>query len=82
MWRDNRYDLTISDLKMPGVSGQQFYERLTTAFPNLDSQWIFMTGDVIGDKSQDFIKGHNIACLAKPLSLTDLRATVHKVIHN
>jgi len=81
-WRDNRYDLTISDLKMPGVSGQQFYERLTTAFPNLDARWIFMTGDVIGDRSQDFIKGHNIACLPKPLSLTDLRATVHKVVNN
>lgn len=82
MWRTNRYDLTISDLKMPGVSGQQFYERLTTTFPNLDARWIFMTGDVIGDRSQDFIQGHNITCLPKPLSLADLRAAVHTIINN
>ena len=41
----NRYDLIISDWKMPGVNGQQLHQRLMSIDPAATRRMIFMTGD-------------------------------------
>src|SRR5439155_20543118 len=49
------YDLTLCDWKMPGLNGQQVYERLRLSNPALSERLIFVTDDVINHKTQQFL---------------------------
>jgi signal transduction histidine kinase len=72
----NRYDLLVCDQKMPGLSGSQLYQRLQIDDPKLADRFLFMTGDIMGDNFQEFLKESRRQCLTKPFSLTQLRTTV------
>lgn len=72
----NRYDLALCDWKMPGLSGRAVYEQLQTVNPEMCQRMIFITGDVINERTQNFLKSENRACLSKPFSLAEFRAAV------
>jgi signal transduction histidine kinase len=74
------YDLTLCDWKMPGLSGEQVYERLQATNPALSERMIFITGDVINDKAQNFLRERKKVCLAKPFSLVEFRAAIGKAL--
>jgi len=74
----NRYDLIVSDWKMPGMNGQQFYSRLRESDPDAAKRFIFLTGDVVG--VQRLVGNSHNNYLAKPFSLTQLCDTVNKVM--
>jgi two-component system, NtrC family, sensor kinase len=75
-----RYDLALCDWKMPGLNGEQIYERLRTANPALSERLIFITGDVINDKVQAFLRDQNKVCLSKPFSIVEFRAAIGKAL--
>jgi len=77
----NQYDLIVSDFKMPGLSGPQFYERLLAINPGAASRLIFMTGDVAGEQTRQFLQRHSKLCVSKPFTLDEFRATVSKLTH-
>jgi two-component system NtrC family sensor kinase len=74
------YDLTLCDWKMPGLGGQQVYERLHATNPALSERMIFITGDVINEKTQKFLADRKKLCLSKPFSLVEFRAVVAKAL--
>ncbi len=74
------FDLIVTDWKMPGLSGQQLYERLRQANPAAARQVIFMTGDVLSEKTQEYLREQNRLCLAKPFSLVDFRRAINQVL--
>src|SRR5262249_19669530 len=80
--RDVSYDLALCDWKMPGLNGQQIYERLRLLNPALSERMIFITGDVINDKAQQFLQERKKVCLAKPFSLRDFRVAVGKALNS
>jgi signal transduction histidine kinase/CheY-like chemotaxis protein len=74
------YDLALCDWKMPGLNGQQVYERLRASNPALSDRMIFITGDVINHKTQQFLQESNKVCLTKPFSLADFRTAIGKAL--
>ena len=76
------YDLALCDWKMPGLNGQQIYERVRASNPTLSERMIFITGDVINDKTEKFLRESRRVCLSKPFSLVDFRAAVSKALAN
>jgi len=74
------YDLTLCDWKMPGLNGQQVYEHLRASNPALSERLIFITGDVINHKTQQFLNESKRACLTKPFSLAEFRTAVCKAL--
>jgi signal transduction histidine kinase/ActR/RegA family two-component response regulator len=74
------YDLTLCDWKMPGLNGQQVYERVRASNPVLAERMIFFTGDVINEKAQTFLRESKKACLSKPFSLSEFRAAVGQAL--
>ena len=48
------YDLALCDWKMPGLGGQQVYERLQASNPDMSRRLIFITGDVVNEKARNF----------------------------
>jgi len=75
-----RYDLAICDWKMPGLNGRQVYERIRTTDSALSERLIFMTGDVINDRIQEFLKQEKKFCLSKPFSLTEFEDAIHQAL--
>ncbi len=74
------YDLALCDWKMPGLNGQQVYERLRAVNPGLAERMIFITGDVINDNTQKFLHDCRKICLPKPFSLEEFRAAVGEAL--
>ena len=74
------YDLTLCDWKMPGLNGQQVYERLRVSNPALSERIIFITGDVINEQARRFLHDCKKVCLAKPFSLSEFRTAVSQAL--
>ena len=78
--RQNRFDVTFCDWKMPGLNGRQVYERLRTTDPDLCRRLVFITGDVINEPMRQFLETENLPCLTKPFALPELRAAIDRVL--
>jgi two-component system NtrC family sensor kinase len=76
------YDLALCDWRMPGLNGQQVYERVSVSNPALSRRMIFFTGDVINENAQKFLRDHQKVCLTKPFSLVDFRAAIGNALSN
>src|SRR5581483_8028276 len=77
---ESPYDLALCDWKMPGLNGQEVYERLCAANPVLSERVIFITGDVISDKTQKFLQERRKVCLSKPFSLSEFCVAIDKAL--
>jgi signal transduction histidine kinase len=71
-----RYDLVITDLKMPGMSGPQLREEILRRAPGLSGRILFSTGDVASSSTRRFLEETGSACLTKPFRLAELRRAV------
>ena len=74
------FDIIVTDWKMPGMSGMQFYEHLLDTNTALARRVLFMSGDVVNDVFNEFLKRHNRTCLTKPFELEEFRTAVAKVL--
>ena len=74
------YDLALCDWKMPGLSGQQVFERLHAFNPDLSRRLIFITGDVANEKTQEFLRARDKICLSKPFTLSEFRNAISRVV--
>lgn len=67
-------DLIITDLRMPRMSGREFFESLTVVRPDLAQRVTFSTGDTIRGDTLSFLERQGRPVLHKPFSLAELRA--------
>ncbi|HEY0043674.1 MAG TPA: PAS domain-containing protein [Allosphingosinicella sp.] len=70
------FDLVLSDLRMPGISGVELYERLSEVSPEILPRMAFVTGDTLGSSVADFLKTSGRPVLEKPFT----RMGVHCLI--
>lgn len=63
------YDLIISDVKMPSVSGIELHAILSDEMPALLSKFIFSTGDSSAEDVAEFISRTNCTVIPKPFEL-------------
>ncbi len=74
------YDLALCDWKMPGLNGQQIFERLQSVNPDMSRRVIFITGDTVNEKTQEFLREQHKVCLSKPFTLVEFRSAINRVI--
>ncbi|MEE8060582.1 MAG: ATP-binding protein [Gemmatimonadales bacterium] len=70
---DDKFDVIITDLRMPNVNGREFYEALQRDRPELVERIVFSTGDTVRDDTLEFLEAQGRPCLQKPFSLVELR---------
>jgi len=78
--RRHRYDLIVSDIRMPDGDGQEFYERALAHDPALRHRFIFMTGDAAGEEARAFIDGAEVPVIEKPFSPLAFEDAVWRVM--
>ena len=74
-----KFDLIVSDWKMPGLNGVRLFEHLQATDPTLVAKVLFMTGDVVSDTFQNFLRQNNLTCLSKPFAIGEFRAAVARM---
>jgi signal transduction histidine kinase/ActR/RegA family two-component response regulator len=74
------FDLVICDMKMPGLDGQNFYQSLARARNPLQERFLFVTGDVIAQQTQDFLERHHLPHVAKPFRVEELTEKVFSLL--
>jgi signal transduction histidine kinase/CheY-like chemotaxis protein len=74
------FDLVICDMKMPGLDGQNFYQSLARARNPLQERFLFVTGDVIAQQTQEFLERHRLPHVAKPFRVEELTEKVFSLL--
>ncbi|MEP7324407.1 MAG: ATP-binding protein [Gemmatimonadota bacterium] len=73
MASQGEYELIISDLRMPRLGGQEFYEELLSKNPAIAQRVVFSTGDTLRGDTLSFLEREGRPYLSKPFSLAELR---------
>ena len=74
------FDIVLSDLRMPGVSGPEMYARLAEVRPQLLSRIAFVTGDTLGSSMDAFLRESGRPVLEKPFTRAGVRCLVQGLI--
>ncbi|MBI3029234.1 MAG: PAS domain S-box protein [Candidatus Rokubacteria bacterium] len=78
--RERRYDLILSDLRMPGLDGPGLYRELERRDPRLLRRVIFLTGDTLRQESQEFLERAGVPSLTKPFDAAEVRRLVQQAL--
>jgi CheY-like chemotaxis protein len=70
------YDVILSDLRMPGMSGEELYRRIAQGWPHLASRFVFLTA-LRPDQAPD--GALSVTILTKPVSPERLQQTITEV---
>lgn len=74
------YDLVICDLRMPGMDGQKFFQSLGRRRNPLQGHVLFVTGDVVAPRTQEFLERHHLPYVAKPFRVEELSRAVRGML--
>jgi len=75
-----KYDLILLDLRMPDMSGIEFYDRIKSISPRLQQKVICVTGDVVSTQNEAFLHETGIPCVAKPFGVNELMKQIKHVL--
>ncbi len=67
-------------MKMPNLDGQSLYESLIPTKKFLQKRFLFVTGDVLGAKTHDFLTKNQLPHVAKPFRVEELLEKVRQVL--
>ncbi|MCX6583298.1 MAG: HDOD domain-containing protein [Candidatus Aminicenantes bacterium] len=71
---DDGFDLVITDIRMPEISGMDIYEFLRTK--KMEKKVIMVTADPYSQDIYKFLKKTKVECLKKPFQLMDFKKKV------
>src|SRR6058998_1877783 len=77
--RRERFDVIVSDVRMPGMSGGEFLEGLRREHPTMVNRLIFTTGDTFASDTSSLLKDAGVPSLVKPYDFAKLEGVVRKV---
>ena len=75
----NAFDIIVSDYKMPGMNGEEFYSALQEKFPDYVDRIGFVTGDSMGKAVTCFLTESECPYVEKPISRAELEALVRQL---
>jgi two-component system NtrC family sensor kinase len=77
--RRERFDVIVSDVRMPGMSGREFLERLRQEHPAMVSRLVFTTGDTFAADTSTLLRESGVPSLVKPYDFAKLESMLHEV---
>jgi DNA-binding response OmpR family regulator len=73
------FDLILTEMVLPGHSGEDFYNEVERVTPELCRRFVFMTGHEAERRTDNFIRRSRASMLWKPFTLADLLSAVQTV---
>jgi CheY-like chemotaxis protein len=78
--RDGGYDAIITDLCMPGMSGEQLYGAVREFSPELARRIVFLTGDTVSPATRAFLERTGNRWLSKPFNIGEVERVLETVL--
>ena len=78
--REKRYNLILLDIKMPGMGGMEFYNRLPEIAFSLRGRVMFMTGDTVNSETRAFLQNSKAIYIGKPFEIRQLKQLTNKAL--
>ena len=78
--KSTRYSLILLDIKLPEVSGIELYQRIQKIAKSLTRRVVFITGDVIGADTKDFLTRTKAPYITKPFDTEQLKRDVNGML--
>jgi CheY-like chemotaxis protein len=78
----DRVDLIVLDLSMPGMNGQQFWQAVRKHHPRLAGRILFSTGDSSSQRWRTFLRGSGCSWIEKPFQADELLRLVHEILQD
>jgi two-component system cell cycle sensor histidine kinase/response regulator CckA len=78
--RGERFDVIISDLMMPNMTGMDFYEAVLGRNPDLARRIVFMSGGATTGRAAHFLASVSNTHLAKPFKSRNLAEAVQQIL--
>ena len=75
---DTPFDVILSDLMMPGMSGMELYDTLARERPHVAERMVFMSGGAFTPAGRSFLDRVPNERLEKPFNLNTVRGLVQK----
>ena len=73
------FDVILSDMRMPGLSGERLHARLVERADGMDRRLVFMSGDALGDTTEEALAAGAVPVILKPFDLAYVADTVEAV---
>jgi|GEM_PF-254856 len=77
--RSTRFDVVLSDLRMPDGSGEDFYRAAVIDQPGLAGRFVFMTGDTANPSPWQFVDEVEAPVVEKPFTADSLFAALERL---
>ena len=77
--RRERFDVIVSDVRMPGMSGGEFLERLRREHPTMVKRLVFTTGDTFAADTSTLLRDSGVPSLVKPYDFAKLESMLHEI---
>lgn len=78
--QEDRYDLIVSDIRMPGLSGIQLYDWILAHQPAMARRILYTTGDSFDPETRAFLEQGNLPHLGKPFDLKKLKGALQNLL--
>jgi two-component system NtrC family sensor kinase len=75
-----RYQLILVDIKMPDISGIEFYRRVGRIARSIQKRIVFITGDTISTETGAFLQKTGATYINKPFGIKEFNQTVNKML--
>lgn len=75
-----RYSLILLDIKMPGMSGIEFYKHLQKRAASLARRTVLITGDVMGADTRQFLSRTKAHYITKPFDAEQLKKEINRIL--
>jgi len=78
--KDHFFNVVVSDIDMPVMSGLEFYQKAIEMDSNIGRHFLFCSGKVTPE-IENFFREHNLVWLEKPFRLEQLKQAVLDIIN-
>jgi len=75
-----QYDVVITDVRMPQMSGTELYRKILALRPEMKGRIVFMSGDLIDEETARFLEETGAPAVAKPVEIAELLDTVSRTL--
>lgn len=77
--QENYFDVIISDINMPVMTGMDFFQEASRNYPNISRRFLFYSGQA-SEENKAVIEENGIHFLVKPAGISDLKRKVAEIV--